>query len=216
MNPHHYDIAYEKLVDYLMHFCVSRIYGGDNAAQEQPRTFGGHAGFVSLELSGEQALVEGDLVLLSGHRLPKWRMGWLKEVRNLPIGAEYMVQAVMGDAEVASFTNVSVAYFHRPTRIAHQEWRWTNDQHEFAEHWIQLVSTERSTQLVAPMQPVFSGDSVSLKARARFGLDNYKPSITIPDFRSMSSDSLLTTYDQLCQMFDTRQVVKVRTEVLNE
>jgi hypothetical protein len=219
MNPHHYDIAYEKLVDYLMHFCVSRIYGDDNAAQEQPRTFGGHAGFVSLELSGEPALHEGDLVLLSGHRQPKWRMGWLKAVRNLPMGCEYMVQSVTDDAEVASFTNVSVSYFHRPTLKLHPEWRWTNEQHEFAEHWTQLIMAERQTQLVVPMQPVFLGDSadsVTLKARARFGLDDYKPSITLADFRSLGSHELLGAYDQLCQMFDTRQALRGATEVQNE
>jgi hypothetical protein len=203
MNPQHFDLAYEKLVDYLMHFCVSRIYGADNAAQDQPRTFGGHSGFVSMELTGDPTLQEGDLVLLSGHRQPKWRMGWLRTVRNLPIGAEYMVHSVMGDGEVASFTNVSVSYFHRPTLKQHPEWRWTNEQHGMADEWIQTILAERQTSLIVPMQPVFLGDSVTLKARARFGLDEFKPSITLADFRSLTKADLLSCYDALCQKWDT-------------
>lgn len=208
MNPQHYDIAYEKLVDYMMHFCVSRIYGADNAAQEQPKTFGGHAGFVSLELTGNPTLQEGDLVLLSGHKQSKWRMGWLKTVHNLPMGREYMVQSVMGDGEIASFTNVSVSYFHRPTRQFHPEWRWTNDQHEFSDHWISVVLSERDTQLLMPMQPVFLGESVVLKARSRFGIGDYKPSINVPDFRSLGAVDLLRCYDELCQKRDTFQATR--------
>jgi hypothetical protein len=208
MNPQHFDIAYEKLNDYLLHFCVSRIYGTENAAEAQPRTFGGHSGFVSLELAGEQLLEEGDLVLLSGHRQPKWRMGWLKEVQVLPVGAEYLVQSVMGDGALARFTNVSVSYFHRPTLAQHPEWRWTNEQHRFAEEWLTLVHDNRDTQLITPLPPSFSGDSVTLKARARFGLDGFKPSINIPDFRRLDSFALLRCYDELCQNYDTFQATK--------
>lgn len=205
MNPQHYDLAYEKLVDYLMHFCVSRIYGSENAAQAQPRTFGGHTGFVSLELAGDPALHTGDLVLMSGHRQPKWRMGWLKKVRTLSEGggAEYLVQSVMGEGEQAWFSNVSVSYFHRPTLLQHPEWRWTNEQHLFADQWVSLVLDKRETQLIAPMMPVFLGDSVTLRARTRFGLDDYKPSITIPDFRKLEQADLLQCYDELCQKYET-------------
>lgn len=128
MHAHHFDIAHEKLVDYLLHFCVSRIYGADNASQQQPRTFGGHTGWVSLELNGNPALVEGDLLLLAGHKQPKWRMAWLKKVQD----SKYLVQSVMGEGEQTWMSNVEISHFHRPTLAQHPEWRWTNEQHQFA------------------------------------------------------------------------------------
>lgn len=57
--------------------------------------------------------------------------------------------------------------------------------------------------------PVFLGDSVTLKARTRFGLEDCKPSINYPDFRKMSSDDLLQCYDELCQRYDTFRAAKV-------
>jgi hypothetical protein len=216
MHAHHYDIACEKLVDYLLHFCVSRIYGADNASQQQPRTFGGHTGWVSLELNGDPALVEGDLLLLAGHRQPKWRMAWLKKVRITGICAEYLVQSVMGEGEQTWMTNVEVSHFHRPTLAQHPEWRWTNEQHRLADEWMAQCHEHRQTQLLAPMMPVFLGDSVTLKARARFGLDDYKPSITFSDFRTLGKDDLLRCYDDLCLKFETFRALKVGTEVQTE
>jgi hypothetical protein len=213
MNPQHFDIAHQKLTDYLLHFCVSRIYGGDNAAQESPRTFGGHAGFVALELSGEPGLKEGDLLLLTGHRQSKWRMAWLKRVRNTGVEQQYLIQATHGDGETTWIDNVQASYFHRPTLQAHPEWRWTNEQHMFADQWLEAVMDRRETTLITPMIPVFFGDSAVLKARGRFGLSDYKPSKTIPDFRQLSKDDLLRCYDELCQMFDTHQAVRVDKEV---
>lgn len=207
MNSQHYDIAYEKLIDYLMHFCVSRIYGSENATQQQPRTFGGHTGFVSLELDGDPTLKEGDLVLLSGHKQPKWRMGWFIKSK----GHEYLVQSVMGEGEQTWMTNISVAYFHRPTLQTHPEWRWTNEQHQFADAWMTLVSGNRDTQMLVPMMPVFLGDSVTLKARARFGIEEhkqFKPSITISDFRQLGEHELLHCYDELCQSYDTYRATR--------
>ncbi|MFP3645190.1 hypothetical protein [Paraburkholderia sp. SIMBA_054] len=215
MHAQHYDIAYEKLVDYLLHFCVSRIYGEDNASQQQPRTFGGHTGWVSLELNGDPALIEGDLLLLAGHKQPKWRMAWLKKVRKSGMSAEYLAQSVMGDGEQTWMSNVEVSHFHRPTLAQHPEWRWTNEQHQFADTWINVVSEHRNTQLIAPMMPVFLGDSVTLKARARFGLEDSKPSITLPDFRSISSEELLQCYDTLCQKHDTFRASKAPAMIVH-
>lgn len=212
MQAQHYDLAYQKLTDYLLHFCVSRIYGTDNAAQEHPRTFGGHTGFVSPELNGDTKLIPGDLLLLSGHRDPKWRMAWLVQIREDDLCPGYLVQSAAGEGEVTWMSNVEVAYFHRPVLQQHPEWKWTNEQHLLAERWMTHVSRHRDTQLLVPMQPVFLGDSVTLRARARFGLDDYKPSITVSDFRSLDSADLLRCYDELCQKHDIRR--STRKEVI--
>lgn len=213
MNPSHFDIAHEKLTDYLLHFCVSRIHGIHNAASEHPRTFGAHTGFVSVNLAGDQKVLRaGDLLLLSGHRLPGWRMAWLKQVRTTCRGPEYLVQSTRGEGEVICMDNIEVSYFHRPTLEQHPEWRWTNEQHQCADHWMDSVTQNRDTRLVAPMMPVFFGDSVQLKARGRFGITDFKPTMTIEDFRQLTSEKMLGCFDELCQQIDTRKALKKEVE----
>lgn len=208
-NPLHFDIAHQKLTDYLLHFCISRIHGMSNAESDRPRTFGTHTGFVSIELSGERdVLHKGDLLLLSGHRDPKWRMGWLRQVKVTERGTEYLVQSTCGEGEVAWMNNIDVSFFHRPTLRAHPEWRWSNEQHHLADLWMASVMENRDTRLIAPMMPVFFGDSVRLTARGRFGISDCKPSKIISSFRELTQQSLLGTYDELCQRIHTDTVLK--------
>ncbi|MDR5839374.1 hypothetical protein [Caballeronia sp. LZ034LL] len=215
MNRLHFDLAHQKLTDYLLHFCVSRIHGTRNAAVERPRTFGTHAGFVSTEVPEDPSLLHaGDLLLISGHRNPLWRMAWLKRVKLGECGPEYIVQSTQGEGEVTCMHNVSVSFFHRPTLAQHPEWRWTNEQHWFMDRWLEAVMQHRDTRLIAPMMPVFFGDSVCLKARGRFGISDFRPEKTINDFREMTQDSILSCYDELCQQLHTDKVLKATpTEV---
>lgn len=214
MNPCHYDLAHEKLTDYLLQFCLSRIQGMDNAASDTPETFGTNTGFVSIELACDREVLQaGDLLLISGHRKPAWRMAWLKQVRVGNRGTEYLVKSTQGEGEVTWLDNVSVSFFHRPTLEQHPEWRWNNEKHHFADRWMESVTQSRDTRLIAPVMPVFFGDSVQLKARGRFGICDFKPSIMIHDFRSLTHESVLGCFDELCQQMDTHQVLK--KEVIN-
>jgi hypothetical protein len=209
MSRTHFDISHQKITDYLLQFCVSRIHGMDNAASETPRTFGTHTGFVSLELAGDQAVLElGDLLLISGHRRHEFRMGWLKQVRTTCHGAEYLVQSTCGEGQIDWLYNVDVAFFHRPTLAQHPEWRWTNEQHWLAEQWMEAVTQFRDTRLIAPVIPCFLGDSVRLKARGRFGISEIQPERLITDFRELTQDTLLSTYDELCQEIHTGKIVR--------
>jgi hypothetical protein len=213
MNRTHFDIAHEKLNDYLLQFCLSRIHGMHNAAEDRPRTFGTHTGFVSIELNRDAEFLQtGDLLLISGHRNPKWRMAWLKEVRVGEAGPEYLVQSTQGEGEVTWMHNVSMSFFHRPTLEHHPEWRWTNEQHQLADQWMDVVTANRDTRLIAPMMPVFFGDSVRLKARGRFGISDFRPQKTIDDFHCMTQENLLAVYDELCQMLATDKATKVEVD----
>jgi hypothetical protein len=213
LNRLHYDIAHQKLTDYLLHFCVSRIHGLHNAESAHPQTFGAHAGFVSTDLSGQRdVLHKGDLLLLTGHRDPKWRMAWLNQVKSSHRGTEYLVQSTCGEGEVTWIDNIDIAFFHRPTLKLHPEWRWTNEQHQLADQWMECVMANRDTRLIAPMMPVFFGDSVRLNARGRFGISDFKPSKTISDFRELTQHSLLSIYDELCQMLHTDTTLKAEVD----
>jgi hypothetical protein len=205
----HFDIAHQKITDYLLHFCVSRIHGLLNAAGDRPRTFGTHTGFVTIDLVNEQeALRPGDLLLISNHRDPKWRMAWLKRIRVTENGLEYLIQSTQGEGEITCMDNLSVSFFHRPTLAQHPEWRWTNEQHQLADQWLETVMDHRDTRLIAPMMPVFFGDSVVLKARGRFGISECRPEKTINDFRELTQESLLACFDELCQQLHTDKVLK--------
>ena len=209
MNRAHFDISHQKITDYLLQFCVSRIHGMHNAASEHPRTFGTHTGFVSIELAGEcDVLHKGDLLLISGYRNPKFRMAWLKDIRVTCRGTEYLVQSTCGEGEVAWLHNVTVSFFHRPTLEQHPEWRWTNEQHWIADQWMEAVTQHRDTRLIAPAIPVFLGDSVRLKARGRFGISDFQPEKTIEDFRELTQQTMLSTFDELCQQLHTDKVLR--------
>lgn len=209
MNRCHYDIAHQTITDYLLQFCVSRIHGMTNAASDKPRTFGAHTGFVSLDLAGgEDALKPGDLLLISGHRRLEFRMGWLKQVRVACCGTEYLVQSTMGEGQIDWLHNVEVSFFHRPTLEQHPEWRWTNEQHQLADRWMETVTQCRDTRLIAPVIPVFWGDSVRLKARGRFGISDFIPEKTITDFRELTQEDLLLAFDELCQAIHTGKVLR--------
>jgi hypothetical protein len=200
------------ITDYLLQFCVSRIHGMANAASETPRTFGTHTGFVSLDLAGgDDVLRKGDLLLISGHRRLEFRMGWLKQVRVTCRGNEYLVQSTCGEGQIDWLHNVEVCFFHRLTLEQHPEWRWTNEQHWLADRWMEAVTRCRDTRLIAPVMPVFWGDSVRLKARGRFGIADFMPEKTISDFRELTQEKLLAAYDELCQAIHAGKVL--RTEV---
>lgn len=207
MNPAHYDIAYSKLVDYLLHFCMSRVYGTSETTSQTPRTFGGSAGFCSLDIPGQCELQPGDLVLLSAANSPKFRLSWFIESR-IPEGGvdrEYALRSAQGDGEECWWSNVGVSYFHRPTLAHHPEWAWTNEQHEFNSMWLKACYEDNDAYMIVPMQVCFSGDKVELRTRMRHSLDEYKPIIHLENFRDVTRLELGDHYQQLEKMHNAHR-----------
>jgi hypothetical protein len=203
MEALHYDMAYNELVDYLLQFCSSQIYGAQNAISDHPRTFGGHAGFCILELPGDPdaELHKGDLLLVTAMSAPEFRLSWLLGWRQEKPGQlEYLLRSAKGAGNEIWWGNIGIAYFHRPTMLKHPEWSWTNEQHLFAQKWKTACYEDQGAYMVVPVQPVFFGSKVALRTRKRYALDDYTPSIYVENFHEATRLDLGEYYKELVSM----------------
>lgn len=169
-NPLGYDKAYNKLVDYLLQFSMSRVRSGE-LDKPYPATHGGLEGF-GYEFDDVQI---DDLVLVSAMQVPDFRLSWVLQTRNAGGGNEYLLRSAKTGEEIW-WSNVGLAVFHRATRIKHADWRWTNEQVNFSDRWFQAAS-DCDEYMVRPMMPEFGAGTdelVTIKTRARHNFTDYK------------------------------------------
>lgn len=182
----------QKIMHYVLSFCITRIYGADEANKEWPRSHGSTCGFVS---EGKDTPVQiGDLVLLSSVGTTKWQLGWLVETREQSPGwPEYLIESIE-DGELGWWGNVGISFLHR--RSVRPEWRWTDRQWQFESRWSKVCYKEKDAYIVRPLMAEFGdGFMVTLGTRTSHGFDDIRPTRTFPDWRKVTKAMMAQCYD---------------------
>jgi hypothetical protein len=185
--------AHQEILHYVLSFCISKIYGADEAGKEWPRTHGGTSGFVS---EGKDTPVQiGDLVLLSSVGASKWQIGWLVETREINAGwPEYLVES-LEDGSLCWWSNVGIAFLQRS--CVQPEWRWSDRQFAFKSRWWRVCYKDKAAYIVRPLFPEFGdGFEVTLGTRTSHGFDDIRPSRSFPDWRKVTKAMMAAAYDE--------------------
>lgn len=184
--------ARAAVLHYVLSFCVSKIYGQEEAAKEYPRAFGGITGFVSE--SKETPVQVGDLVLLSSVGVTKWQLGWLIDTREQSPGwPEYLIESIE-DGSLCWWGNVGISFLQR--RCLQDDWRWSDRQWKFKDRWWKVCYKEKDAYIVRPLHPKFGGGfEVTLGTRTSHGFDDIVPTRTFPDWRKVTKAMMAQCYD---------------------
>lgn len=182
----------QHILHYVLSFCMTRIYGRDDAESEYPHRHGGSCGFV--EEYGETPAQAGDLVRISAASVSKWTLSWLVDRREpSPGNWEYLLESIE-DGELCWWSNVGISFLHR--RALNPSWRWTDRQWAFRDRWIHVCYREKGAYIVRPLDPVFGGGfTVTLGTRTSHGFDDICPERVFPDWRKVTKAMMAQVYD---------------------
>lgn len=180
--------ARQAIMFYVLSFCTSRAWPGT-------RNTAGLHGFTPA--SREHPVQVGDLVLLESVRgWTKWNIGWLRAVSPNDGWPIYVIES-LEDGELCNWSNVGVSFLPRDELACFPSWQWTDRQHAFAERWNRVCFKERDAYITLPVPPVFGeGFSVTLGTRTRFGLNDYRPVRSFPDWRKVTKAMMAQCYDE--------------------
>ncbi len=169
---------------YLLSFCMTM-------ASSDGHRIPANRGFVV----GDGAKV-GDLVRLSAAPASKWQIGWLVAIDDTnPHYRRWLIES-LEDGETCWWLNVGVDYLERDS--VGPQWRWTDRQWQFQRRWFRVCYHDCDAHIAVPLYPVFpgfgEGFEVTLGLRTKFGLDDYRPTRTFPDWRKVTRAMMAQCY----------------------
>lgn len=180
--------AHAAMMDYLLSFATSTVVEGDDS--DYPRLMGGLTGFVNEGILSGKKAVAGDLVLMQSAPASKWRLSWLVE----RVGGDLYLCASVIDRELCNWSNVRVAYLHRPTLKQHPEWRWDDDQFAFDDRWMKACK-RHDPYIYRPLSADFGDDGVAtIGVRCRFSRDAAYTTVQVPNWRKITQRDMAGIY----------------------
>lgn len=138
----------------------------------------------------------GSLVAIQSAPDSKWYLSWLNQIEEGgAFGSKRYLLESIEDGGLCWWENVGMLAYDAKTVAEHPEWRWTDAQHKFNQQWLSVCKTERDAYITLPVMVKFDGDSVTLATRTRFGMDDYIPSKTFKNWRTVTKKQMLAFYD---------------------
>jgi len=179
--------AHRAITSYIVQHCLALRFGND--------LHGITDGFNLADASGHKVAEVGDLVVPKSAPNSVWYLSWVREIKEVDGFRHYLLESVE-TGEMCSWSNIGIAYLDRDVVEDHPEWQWTDRQFEFNDRWNRVCYRERDAYMTLPRRAVFGdGFQVTLGARTRFSLNDYRPSKTFDDFRKVTKKVLAETYD---------------------
>lgn len=176
--------ARREILWYVTQFCLTRVYGDD-------RTYPSLHGFVSS--FGGKTAQPGDLVAITSAPVSDWYLSWMRECDGKD---RYLLESVE-TGKLCWWSNVGIEYLERQSVADNPQWRWTDRQFAFDDRWKKVCYKEKDAYITLPVPPRFGdGWQVILGTRTRFGLDDYRPTRTFPDWRKVTKKTMGEFYDE--------------------
>lgn len=180
-----------RILHYVLSFCVTKIFGSEEAIKKHPQTHGGISGFV--KVSDNTPVQVGDLVLLEAAPATKWQIGWLAETRSTPEGwTEYLIES-LEDGSLCWWSDVGLCFLKRDAVQA--QWRWDDRQWAFKDRWFRVCDKAWGASDDRPLLPDFGdGFAVTIGTRTSNRFDDIGPTRTFPDYRKVTKAMMAQCY----------------------
>lgn len=195
LDPKGYDIAYAKMSDYLLQFCMNV-----GATIESRTAFSGPV-FYSTNTDYEHM----DLVVVTAMSDPEFRLSWIKELIRHPSGeVEFLFQSAKTGKE-QWWTNVGTYVMRREMVSEHPEWRWNNAQWGVQERWAKLQRAKDEYVIRTALFSIHDTYAV-VRTRTRYSMDTVNV-VRSFDWVNTTDEQLEEIYDQLIKDHEHAQQI---------
>lgn len=164
------------------------------------RPWGGHSG---LQWERNDDPPVGSLVALQAAPASKWYLSWVVSTKtgSSQFMNKYLLESIE-DGSLCEWGNVGLLVL--PAEHTSAQWRWTDKQYAFNDRWRRACHRHRDAYMYLPVDTTFDGDVVTLRVRARHGLDSRIISRQFPNWRKVRVADMLDFYDHAAEQYRTR------------
>lgn len=202
-NPQGLDRSYELIIDHLLHFGTGHISGVCGHVQGS-RVTAPLIGFVSENLSVNYDLKKGDLCLLNKlyANSPEFRLSWFEGmVPDQDPDRPVFILRSAKTGKLGEWNNVGLRVFNRYELDQFPAWRWTNEQHEFADLWKKVCSNQSDYTLRANIPEFTDGADVVLGLYNKYAFTRTSFKQCLKNWREATEDDLVSVYASIRALY---------------